>query len=65
MSDGHAAPAEPQHAPLDWSSAHSSLTLYIEPYLSGYGVAPDDPRRYRTRRTPVWPERAPECDDGA
>src|SRR5215467_11938793 len=40
------------------SCGHSSLTLYIQLYLSGYGVTLDDLRRYRTwgSITPGHPE---------
>ncbi|MBO0787724.1 MAG: transketolase, partial [Actinobacteria bacterium] len=41
------------------SCGHSSLTLYLQLYLSGYGLTLDDLRRYRTwdSRTPGHPER--------
>jgi transketolase len=57
-----------QHDPADpdWlgrdrfvlSCGHSSLTLYIQLYLSGYGLTLDDLRRYRTwgSITPGHPE---------
>ena len=40
------------------SCGHSSLTLYIQLYLSGYGLTLDDLRAYRTwgSRTPGHPE---------
>ncbi|MBO0809181.1 MAG: transketolase, partial [Actinobacteria bacterium] len=40
------------------SCGHSSLTLYLQLYLSGYGLTLDDLRRYRTwgSRTPGHPE---------
>jgi transketolase len=40
------------------SCGHSSLTLYIQLYLSGYGLTLDDIRRYRTwgSKTPGHPE---------
>jgi len=40
------------------SCGHSSLTLYIQLYLSGYGVTLDDLKAYRTwgSRTPGHPE---------
>ncbi len=40
------------------SCGHSSLTLYIQLYLSGYGLTLDDLRRYRQwgSRTPGHPE---------
>jgi transketolase len=40
------------------SCGHSSLTLYIQLYLSGYGLTLDDIRAYRTwgSRTPGHPE---------
>jgi transketolase len=42
------------------SCGHSSLTLYIQLYLSGYGLTLDDLRGYRTwgSRTPGHPEHA-------
>jgi transketolase len=41
------------------SAGHSSLTLYIQLYLSGYGLTLDDLKRLRTwgSRTPGHPER--------
>jgi transketolase len=41
------------------SAGHSSLTLYIQFYLSGYGMTLDDLKRLRTwgSRTPGHPER--------
>ena len=41
------------------SAGHSSLTLYIQLYLSGYGMTLDDLERLRTwgSRTPGHPER--------
>ena len=41
------------------SCGHSSLTLYIQLYLSGYGLTLDDLKGYRTwgSRTPGHPER--------
>ncbi len=40
------------------SCGHSSLTLYIQLYLSGYGLTLDDLKAYRTwgSRTPGHPE---------
>jgi transketolase len=40
------------------SCGHSSLTLYIQLYLSGYGLSLDDLKRYRTwgSKTPGHPE---------
>jgi transketolase len=54
-------PAEPGWAGRDrfvLSCGHSSLTLYIQLYLSGYGLTLDDLRRYRTwgSLTPGHPE---------
>jgi len=54
-------PADPQWLGRDrfvLSCGHSSLTLYIQLYLSGYGVTLDDLRRYRTwgSITPGHPE---------
>jgi transketolase len=44
------------------SCGHSSLTLYIQLYLSGYGISLDDLRSFRTleSRTPGHPEYEPE-----
>ncbi len=41
------------------SAGHSSLTLYLQLYLSGYGMTLDDIRAYRkwSSRTPGHPER--------
>jgi len=41
------------------SAGHTSLTLYIQLYLSGYGLEPDDLKALRTwgSRTPGHPER--------
>jgi transketolase len=54
-------PADPDWLGRDrfvLSCGHSSLTLYIQLYLSGYGVTLDDLRRYRTwgSITPGHPE---------
>ncbi|MBO0832897.1 MAG: transketolase, partial [Actinobacteria bacterium] len=54
-------PADPHWLGRDrfvLSCGHSSLTLYIQLYLSGYGVSLDDLRGYRTwgSRTPGHPE---------
>ncbi len=54
-------PADPQWLGRDrfvLSCGHSSLTLYIQLYLSGYGVKLDDLRAYRTwgSITPGHPE---------
>jgi len=53
-------PADPQWLGRDrfvLSCGHSSLTLYLQLYLSGYGLTLDDIRHYRTwgSRTPVIP----------
>jgi len=54
-------PADPRWLGRDrfvLSCGHSSLTLYLQLYLSGYGLALDDIRAYRTwgSRTPGHPE---------
>ena len=54
-------PADPQWIGRDrfvLSCGHSSLTLYIQLYLSGYGLTLDDLEHYRTwgSRTPGHPE---------
>src|SRR6266702_401184 len=54
-------PADPQWLGRDrfvLSCGHSSLTLYLQLYLSGYGLALDDLRKLRTfgSRTPGHPE---------
>jgi transketolase len=54
-------PADPQWLGRDrfvLSAGHSSLTLYLQLYLSGYGLTLDDIRAYRTwgSRTPGHPE---------
>jgi transketolase len=54
-------PADPQWIGRDrfvLSCGHSSLTLYIQLYLSGYGLTLDDLEQYRTwgSRTPGHPE---------
>src|SRR5690348_15821432 len=54
-------PADPQWLGRDrfvLSCGHSSLTLYLQLYLSGYGLTLDDIARYRTwgSRTPGHPE---------
>jgi transketolase len=54
-------PADPQWSGRDrfvLSCGHSSLTLYIQLYLSGYGLTLDDLRRYRKwgSLTPGHPE---------
>jgi len=54
-------PADPQWLGRDrfvLSCGHSSLTLYLQLYLSGYGLTLDDIRRYRTwdSITPGHPE---------
>ncbi|HLK76562.1 MAG TPA: transketolase, partial [Streptosporangiaceae bacterium] len=54
-------PADPHWAGRDrfvLSCGHSSLTLYIQLYLSGYGVTLDDLKAYRTwgSITPGHPE---------
>ncbi len=54
-------PADPRWLGRDrfvLSCGHSSLTLYIQLYLSGYGLTLDDLRRYRTwgSLTPGHPE---------
>ncbi|HEU5353746.1 MAG TPA: transketolase [Actinocrinis sp.] len=54
-------PAEPQWAGRDrfvLSPGHSSLTLYIQLYLSGYGLTLDDLKSFRTwgSLTPGHPE---------
>jgi transketolase len=54
-------PADPQWLGRDrfvLSCGHSSLTLYLQLYLSGYGLALDDIKRYRTwgSLTPGHPE---------
>jgi transketolase len=54
-------PADPHWLGRDrfvLSCGHSSLTLYIQLYLSGYGLTLDDLRRYRTwgSLTPGHPE---------
>jgi transketolase len=54
-------PADPDWRGRDrfvLSCGHSSLTLYIQLYLSGYGLTLDDLRRYRTwgSLTPGHPE---------
>src|SRR6266487_394210 len=54
-------PADPQWLGRDrfvLSCGHSSLTLYLQLYLSGYGLTLDDIERYRTwgSRTPGHPE---------
>ena len=54
-------PADPQWLGRDrfvLSCGHSSLTLYLQLYLSGYGLTLDDVRRYRTwdSITPGHPE---------
>jgi len=54
-------PADPQWLGRDrfvLSCGHSSLTLYLQLYLSGYGLTLDDIKRYRTwgSRTPGHPE---------
>ncbi len=58
-------PAEPTWIGRDrfiLSCGHSSLTLYIQLYLSGYEVSLDDLRSFRTidSRTPGHPEYEPE-----
>jgi transketolase len=54
-------PADPQWLGRDrfvLSCGHSSLTLYLQLYLSGYGLTLDDIEHYRTwgSRTPGHPE---------
>src|SRR5690242_957572 len=54
-------PADPQWLGRDrfvLSCGHSSLTLYLQLYLSGYGLTLDDIKRYRTwdSTTPGHPE---------
>jgi len=54
-------PADPHWLGRDrfvLSCGHSSLTLYLQLYLSGYGLTLDDIKRYRTwgSRTPGHPE---------
>ena len=54
-------PADPQWLGRDrfvLSCGHSSLTLYLQLYLSGYGLTLDDIKRYRTwgSLTPGHPE---------
>ncbi len=54
-------PADPDWLGRDrfvLSCGHSSLTLYLQLYLSGYGLTLDDIRQYRTwgSRTPGHPE---------
>ena len=54
-------PADPKWLGRDrfvLSCGHSSLTLYLQLYLSGYGLTLDDIERYRTwgSRTPGHPE---------
>src|SRR5207248_10849509 len=54
-------PADPQWLGRDrfvLSCGHSSLTLYIQLYLSGYGLTLDDLKQYRCwgSRTPGHPE---------
>ena len=54
-------PADPQWRGRDrfvLSCGHSSLTLYLQLYLSGYGLTLDDLKRYRTwgSLTPGHPE---------
>jgi transketolase len=54
-------PADPKWLGRDrfvLSCGHSSLTLYLQLYLSGYGLTLDDIKRYRTwgSRTPGHPE---------
>ncbi|HEY5985283.1 MAG TPA: transketolase [Streptosporangiaceae bacterium] len=56
-------PADPEWPGRDrfvLSAGHSSLTLYLQLYLSGYGLELDDIKRLRTwgSRTPGHPERA-------
>jgi transketolase len=53
-----ADPAWPGRDRFVLSCGHSSLTLYIQLYLSGYGLTLDDLRRYRTwgSLTPGHPE---------
>jgi transketolase len=58
-------PAEPTWIGRDrfiLSCGHSSLTLYIQLYLSGYEISLDDLRSFRTMdsRTPGHPEYEPE-----
>ena len=67
-------PSDPQWLGRDrfvLSGGHSSLTLYSELFLSGYGLTIDDLRSFRTAgsRTPGHPEfghttRSGRCDGG-